>query len=171
MLYLDSRVWLPDDLLCKADKMTMAHGLELRVPFLDHHLVEHVWALPDRLKLAGGVGKALLRQAARGRVPRFVLERPKKGFGTPTAAWLREGLYELARGALLGPRSFTRDRFDVRFVAGLLERHRRGADFSTELWPLIILELWHAEFASSTSRRARAFSPAPPEPESIYAAS
>ena len=99
MLYLDSRVWLPDDLLVKADKMTMAHGIELRVPFLDHELMEHAWALPDPLKIAGGVGKALLRKAARGRVPQAILDRPKQGFATPTAAWLRGGLRELANDA------------------------------------------------------------------------
>ena len=70
MLYLDSRVWLPDDLLVKADKMTMAHAIELRVPFLDHELMEHAWSLPDHLKIHNGVGKALLRKAAVGRVPR-----------------------------------------------------------------------------------------------------
>jgi asparagine synthase (glutamine-hydrolysing) len=178
MLYLDSRVWLPDDLLCKADKMTMAHGLELRVPLLDHLLVEHVWRLPDRMKLAGGVSKRILRQAARGRVPPFVLARAKEGFATPTARWLRTGLYDLARGALLGAQSFTRDRFDVRYVAGLLEHHRRGADRSAELWPLVVLELWHAAFASSAGRRARleaapTLTPPPLVPPSgeLYAAS
>ena len=96
MLYLDSRVWLPDDLLVKADKMTMAHAIELRVPFLDHELMEHAWSLPDHLKIHNGVGKALLRKAARGRVPQAILDRPKMGFGTPTAAWLRGGMRELA---------------------------------------------------------------------------
>jgi asparagine synthase (glutamine-hydrolysing) len=147
MLYLDSRVWLPDDLLIKADKMTMAHAVELRVPFLDHKLVEHCWALPDRMKVRGSVGKWLLRKAARGRVPRFVLERKKRGFATPTAAWLRDGLGELVDGALFGKRSITRDRFDLGYVRALYERHRRGADFSTELWPLVVLELWHAELS------------------------
>jgi asparagine synthase (glutamine-hydrolysing) len=164
MLYFDTRVWLPDDLLVKADKMTMAHAVELRVPFLDHELVEHVWRLPDRMKLKGGVGKALLRKAARGRVPRFVLERPKMGFATPTATWLRTDLYDLGRSAIFGPRSFTRDRFDLRYVERLLERHRLGrADLSTELWPLLVLELWHAEVA-----RAR-HAPASLEEEIRYA--
>jgi asparagine synthase (glutamine-hydrolysing) len=147
MLYLDTRVWLPDDLLVKADKMTMAHAVELRVPLLDHQLVEHIWSLPDSLKVKGYIGKYILRKAARGRVPPFVLEREKLGFSTPTAAWLRGGLYGLAREALLGTRSITRDRFHLPYVRSLLERHRRGADFSTELWPLVILELWHASFA------------------------
>ena len=92
-------VWLPDDLLVKADKMTMAHAIELRVPFLDHELMEHAWALPDRSR-SRGVGKALLRKAARGRVPQAILDRPKMGFATPTAAWLRGGLIALAQDAL-----------------------------------------------------------------------
>jgi asparagine synthase (glutamine-hydrolysing) len=144
MLYLDTRLWLPDDLLVKADKMTMAHAVELRVPFLDHQLVEHAWSLPDHLKV-NGVGKYLLRKAAQGRVPRFVIERQKKGFATPTAAWLRTGLHDLLRESLLGSRSFTRDRFDLRHVRSLLDRHQRGADLANELWPLLVLELWHAQ--------------------------
>jgi asparagine synthase (glutamine-hydrolysing) len=154
MLYLDTRVWLPDDLLVKADKMTMAHAIELRVPFLDHKLVEYAWALPDHLKIDGGVGKYLLRKAARGRIPDFVLDRVKKGFGTPTANWLRTGMHDLLRGVLLSASSFARDRFDIRIVAQLCERHRRGeADLSAELWPLFVLELWHREVLAPARRR------------------
>jgi asparagine synthase (glutamine-hydrolysing) len=142
MLYLDTRVWLPDDILAKADKMTMAHALELRVPFLDHELVEHVWSLPDHLKVANGVGKALLRKAARGRVPRAILERPKLGFATPTAAWLRSGLREQLRAALTDQRSLARERFAAPVVAALIERHQQGADLSADLWPLLVLEVW-----------------------------
>jgi asparagine synthase (glutamine-hydrolysing) len=69
MLYLDTKVWLPDDLLLKADKMTMAHSVELRVPFLDHELLAYAWSLPGRLKLSGGVGKRLLRTAMAGKLP------------------------------------------------------------------------------------------------------
>src|SRR5262249_20264497 len=95
MLYLDHRVWLPDDLLVKADKMTMAHAVELRVPFLDHKLVELVWSLSDRFKLDGCVGKVLLCCAVCGRIPRAVLERGKMGFPTPAGAWLRTSLRPL----------------------------------------------------------------------------
>jgi asparagine synthase (glutamine-hydrolysing) len=149
MLYLDCSVWLPDDLLVKADKMTMAHAIELRVPFLDHELMEHAWALPDHLKIAGGVGKALLRKAARGRVPQAILDRPKMGFATPTAAWLRGGLRELTHDLLLDRRALARDRFDLGFVQTLLARHAAGADRSAELWPLLVLELWHRNFAAA----------------------
>ena len=155
MLYLDQRVWLPDDLLVKADKMTMAHGIELRVPFLDHKLVEYAWSLPDSMKVRGAAGKHLLRQAVRGRIPQFVLDRQKKGFGTPTAAWLRTGMFDLMRSSLTATRSFARDRFDIRQVWSLIERHHTGrADLSAELWPLLVLELWHQQLAAQPRKRA-----------------
>lgn len=166
MLYLDTKVWLPDDLLIKADKMTMAHAVELRVPFLDHHLVEWAFSLPDRYKVRGGAGKWLLRRAVRDRVPRFVLERPKKGFGTPTAAWLRTGLHDLLRASLFGARSFARDRFDLRFVEALVSRHRAGEDLAAELWPLLSLELWWSALVQPAHARRLE-----PIKESIYAAS
>jgi asparagine synthase (glutamine-hydrolysing) len=127
----------------------MAHGIELRVPFLDHELMQHAWSLPDHLKIANGVGKALLRKAARGRVPQAILDRPKKGFGTPTAAWLRGGMRELAHDALTDSRSLARERFDGKFVQSLLSRHQDGADLSAELWPLVVLELWHTNFKTT----------------------
>jgi len=169
MLYFDTRVWLPDDLLIKADKMTMAHAVELRVPFLDHQLVEHAWALPDRLKVHRSVGKLLLRRAARGRIPRFVIERKKEGFSTPTAAWLRRGLDGLLGDALFGSRSFTRDRFDLAHVRSLVERHRAGENLSAELWPLLILELWYAQL--SHTARAPSRTPSISNREPFHAAS
>ncbi|HEX4462383.1 MAG TPA: asparagine synthase (glutamine-hydrolyzing) [Polyangia bacterium] len=153
MLYLDGKVWLPDDLLVKADKMTMAHAIELRVPFLDHELMEHTWSLPDHMKIAGGVGKALLRKAARGRVPQAVLDRPKMGFGTPTAAWLRGGMRDMADAALFDPRSLAHERFDTPFLHQLWDRHQAGADLSAELWPLVVLELWHRNFNAEARPR------------------
>src|SRR5258708_9664613 len=83
MMYLDTKVWLPDDILLKADKMTMANALELRVPFLDHKLVEFAAALPGKLKLNGSEGKHLLRQAMKQVLPQPILQRPKRGFPTP----------------------------------------------------------------------------------------
>jgi asparagine synthase (glutamine-hydrolysing) len=153
MLYLDSRVWLPDDLLIKADKMTMAHAVELRVPFLDHELMEHAWSLPDALKISSGVGKAILRKAARGRVPAAILARPKLGFATPTATWLRGGLRPLLEDALSDGRSLARERFDRRVVRRLIDRHQSGADQSAELWPLLVLELWQRQFRAEARPR------------------
>jgi asparagine synthase (glutamine-hydrolysing) len=159
LLYIDSRMWLPDDLLIKADRMTMAHGIELRVPFLDHPLVEHAWTLPDHLKLSRGVGKALLRRAARGRVPEAILSRPKMGFATPVEDWLRQTLYPLARDGLLASKSFTRGRFNFHRVEKLLEEHRSGLDRAPELWPLVVLELWHRSMTESLPEPQKAETP------------
>jgi asparagine synthase (glutamine-hydrolysing) len=157
MLHLDTRVWLPDDLLVKADKMTMAHAVELRVPLLDHELVRYCWSLPDDMKLRGGVGKWLLRRAARHRIPASVIRRKKMGFATPTSSWLRGGLYDLMNDALFGVSSLARARFDLPTVRRLVLDHAAGADHAADLWPLLVLELWH--------ERVRARRPlAPPTP-------
>jgi asparagine synthase (glutamine-hydrolysing) len=86
-------------------------------------------------------------------VPRFVLERPKKGFATPTATWLRTGLHARLHDALFDSRSFTRDHFDLRYVRALVERHEKGADLSSELWPLLILELWRSQLSQRSQPR------------------
>jgi asparagine synthase (glutamine-hydrolysing) len=160
MLYLDTRVWLPDDLLMKADKMTMATAIELRVPLLDHHLVEHAWSLPDRYKVRRGEGKRLLRRAARGRVPAEILARPKQGFATPTGAWLRAALAPLVEEVLLDGRSLGRERFDRTCLETFMREHRAGRDRSPELWALLVLELWHARMRQvqplDTAARAQA---------------
>ena len=144
MLYLDLRVWLPDDLLVKADKMTMAHSLELHVPLLDHRLVEHAMALPDALKLRGAEGKRILRRAVRGRVPRPILERAKKGFATPTASWLRGPLLPALQEALLDGATLAGQRFRPAALERLIAAHvAGGVDRSPELWTLLTLELWH----------------------------
>ena len=171
MLHLDHHVWLPDDLLVKADKMTMAHAIELRVPLLDHVLVELAWSLPDRMKISRGVGKAILRRAVQGRVPPEILARKKRGFPTPVKSWLRGGLQELAQDALLSQHSFARARLSLPEVAGLLERHRAGrANHADELWPLLVLELWHREVVAPARLRCTEELPACAV-ESAYAAS
>ncbi|MBI2821393.1 MAG: asparagine synthase (glutamine-hydrolyzing), partial [Acidobacteria bacterium] len=109
MLHLDTKVWLPDDILLKADKMTMAHGLELRVPFLDHKLVEFAARLPPELKLSGWRGKFLLRQAMRDLLPQQIIARRKKGFPVPTRQWLRIPLSGFVRENLLARDSACRD--------------------------------------------------------------
>src|SRR5258708_14382252 len=125
MMYLDTKVWLPDDLLLKADKMTMANALELRVPFLDHKLVEYAATLPEHLKISGGVGKVILRKAMRGLLPSDILGRPKKGFPVPTRAWFKTPLAGFAREVLLDPRSACRSHFDPKTIDPLLTEHTR----------------------------------------------
>lgn len=147
MLELDRRVWLPDDLLVKADKMTMAASLELRVPFLDHRLIEWAAGLPARVKLRGGAGKWLLREAARDRLPAECTAPGKRGFTVPVANWFRKQLHAPLREALLASDSLARARFGEKAVRRLLDDHLRGrSDRKEELYSLWVLELWRKRF-------------------------
>lgn len=153
MLYVDTKVWLPDDLLLKADKMTMANALELRVPFLDHELVEFAATLPARLKVRGLTGKVLLRRAMKGVLPQEILGRPKKGFLTPMRDWFRNELAGFAREVLLDPASACRARFDARALTALLDEHRRGeAQREQEIWTLLVFEHWNRAFLTAPDR-------------------
>lgn len=147
MLYNDTKVWLPDDLLIKADKMTMAWAIELRVPFLDHELLESAWALPPQLKLRGRVGKHLLRLSMAGKLPEGILTRKKKGFPVPLTRWLRADLYEPCRERLLASNSIARQVLGPTALDQLLEEHHSGrVDRHQELWALWVLEEWRAAF-------------------------
>jgi asparagine synthase (glutamine-hydrolysing) len=160
MLYNDTKVWLPDDLLLKADKMSMASSIELRVPFLDQDLLALCWSLPDDLKLHGNVGKYLLRRAMAGKLPPEILRRPKKGFPVPTGAWLRGPLHAACREALLDPRGACRTFFSSAVLERLLEEHRRGeTDRTEELYALWIFEAWHRRFLRGASRPQRPRAP------------
>jgi asparagine synthase (glutamine-hydrolysing) len=147
LLVLDQQVWLPDDILLKSDRMSMAHSLELRPPLLDPILVEEIAGWPDEWLARGGAGKAILRHAAHGIVPRAVLDRPKMGFATPMAAWLRGALRPLATELLTDRGSLAAERGELALVRRLLAEHRAGLDRTAELWALASLELWRREVA------------------------
>jgi len=153
MLELDRRIWLPDDLLVKADKMTMATSQELRVPFLDHRLIEWAAGLPPRAKLRSGVGKWLLREAARERLPAECTAPGKRGFTVPVSNWFRRQLHGPVRDALLSADSLARARFGEKAVRRLLDEHLRGkTDRKEELYSLWVLELWRKRFEVSAGR-------------------
>ena len=147
MLYVDAKVWLPDDLLIKADKMTMANGIELRVPFLDHKLVEFAATLPYAAKVHGKGGKTLLRTAMRGVLPDAIIDRPKKGFPSPIGSWLRTSLRQFTRDYLLARDSACGRYVDRQETARLVREHEQGgADRSQEIWTLLVFEFWHRHF-------------------------
>jgi asparagine synthase (glutamine-hydrolysing) len=157
MLYVDAKVWLPDDLLIKADKMTMANSLELRVPFLDHKLVEFAATLPNASKIQGKGGKTLLRSAMRGILPDTIIDRPKKGFPIPIGSWLRSSLRQFTRDHLLARDSACSRYVDRDETARLVEEHQQGvADRSQEIWTLLVFEFWHRHFIDNHPRPADA---------------
>ncbi|MET0556518.1 MAG: asparagine synthase (glutamine-hydrolyzing) [Vicinamibacteria bacterium] len=142
LLYLNVRAYLLDDLLPKMDRMSMAHGLEARSPFLDKELTTYAASLPDAYKRRGAVGKVVLKEALRGLVPDDVLTRPKQGFGLPLGEWFRGELAPLVADTLLDrPRLAAHLRADT--VRRLYDEHRSGrADRGHALWTLLVLELW-----------------------------
>ena len=147
MTYVDLKTWLPDDLLLKADKMTMACSLELRVPMLDHVLLEFATALPDNLRCNGKQGKYLLKKVMEGYLPREIIYRSKKGFPVPIAVWFRGPLFEKVREILLDTRTLSRGYFRSEYIEIVLERHRAGAeDLSRRIFSLLALELWHRKY-------------------------
>jgi asparagine synthase (glutamine-hydrolysing) len=147
MLDADVNLYLPEDLLVKVDRATMAHSLEARSPFLDHVLMEFVASLPANLKLAGGQQKRVLKAMLRDVLPEAVLKRPKMGFCVPLARWFRKELREMAYDVLLAPRALQRGYFQPQAIAKLLDAHCRGeANHAEHLWDLLMLELWQRTF-------------------------
>ncbi|HSK11069.1 MAG TPA: asparagine synthase (glutamine-hydrolyzing) [Vicinamibacterales bacterium] len=146
VLYTDIKTYLVE-LLMKQDQMSMAASVESRVPFLDHVLVEFAASLPPRWKLSGLTTKWILRAAARGLLPREILERPKMGFPVPLGRWLRSGWAATAREVLLDRRSRERGVVAPQAVAALIADHEAGrADGTDAIWSLINLELWYRTF-------------------------
>jgi asparagine synthase (glutamine-hydrolysing) len=151
MLYADQKTYLVE-LLMKQDQMSMACSIESRVPFLDHTLVEFAAAIPDRLKIRGGVQKYGLKKAVHDLVPRAIAHRKKMGFPTPLRQWLREPCSEPVYQALQSRDGLIATHLDRKQVAALIERHRSGVEDATDrIWRLLNLQLWADVFL--TGRR------------------
>jgi asparagine synthase (glutamine-hydrolysing) len=147
LLYLDTKTYLPGDILTKVDRMTMANSIEARVPFLDHKLVEASLRIPASLKLSGSISKYILKEALRGLLPGAVIDRPKQGFDVPMGRWLKGDLREMLSDVLMDGRTRQRGYFNQRAVNLLVSEHMRGRrDHSRRLWELLTLELWHRMF-------------------------
>jgi asparagine synthase (glutamine-hydrolysing) len=156
MLYVDTHVWLPDDLLLKADKMTMANQLELRVPFLDHRMVEFASRLPQTAKLRGKTGKALLRKLMTGKLPSPILTRGKKGFPVPTAGWLRTELRDWVSDSLLESNSAITNFMNPEVVKQVVREHQEGrVSREQELWTLLVFDSWHRTFVNGSTRQTK----------------
>lgn len=151
LLYLDTKAYLPGDILTKVDRMSMAWSLEARVPLLDHPFVEFVSRLPAQWKFRHGDQKYILKRLAeRLGVPHDVIYRPKQGFALPLVHWMRKEFRgELAR-LLLEPRTLQRGYFNPSAIQETLDEHFTGRrDRSSRIWRLLVLELWHRNFLES----------------------
>lgn len=144
MTYLELKLRLPELLLMRVDKITMATSVEARVPFLDHHLVEYAMSLPRELKVSGKTGKHILKRALEEVLPHDLLYSPKRGFGAPVREWFRTALGVWFDEHLMNSRMRERQFLDYSFVGHLLEQHRSGKhDWGFHLWTLLNLSLWY----------------------------
>jgi asparagine synthase (glutamine-hydrolysing) len=149
---IDLHHYLPEDILAKVDRMSMACSLEARVPLLDHKVVEFVSALPPAWKRGGGRPKSLLLDAAGRDLPPAVWQRRKHGFGIPLARWFRAELRGYARDILLGETARRRDWWDPEGVSRVLDAHETGRwDYSELIWGFLTLEIWHRRYLDAAS--------------------
>jgi asparagine synthase (glutamine-hydrolysing) len=146
MLYVDTNTWLSDELLIKADKMTMANSVELRVPLLDHKVLEFAARLPRNQKVRGWTMKYLAKKALRGHVPDAILSRRKAGFPVPYQTWLQNDLQKWVAEILLDSRTLDRGYFRKGAYEELVNLNRDNGSYSKELFSLVVLELWHRTF-------------------------
>lgn len=149
-LYADIHFYMTDNCLVKVDRMSMAHSLEVRSPFLDYRLMEFAAGLPTNLKIKGNKGKIILRNLARQRLPSQVLNQPKKGFSVPAAQWLRGDLCQLAEEAIFNKDSFCASFLEKKELTRLWKEHQAGSrDHHVFLWGVMMLELWAGHYLFS----------------------
>jgi asparagine synthase (glutamine-hydrolysing) len=155
MLALDFTTYMPGSVLTKVDRASMAHGLEVRPPLLDNALIDLAFSLPSRYKVRGGATKLLLKQAARGKIPDDIIDRPKKGFGIPLATWLRGPLRPRIEEVAARSPLWDTGLLDRAVFAGWNRDHQeRRHDHSKALWALLVLDHW----------QRRHYAAAPPGP-------
>jgi asparagine synthase (glutamine-hydrolysing) len=159
MQYVDLFTWLRGDILVKADKMTMANSLELRVPFLDTEVFAVGSSIPTELKITKQTTKYALRRALELIVPAHVINRPKLGFPVPIRHWLRAEMYDWARAIISD--SQADELIDKSVALKLLDAHRDGPhDYSRKIWTILVFLIWHGIFVEGRIR--------PEVPEPVY---
>ncbi len=147
-MWADTRSWLVDESLIRSDKMSMAHGLEQRVPILDHRLVELSLKIPTKWKIKGKTGKAIFREAMKEYIPDYILSQPKRGWFSPASTWLRQDLKEIAYEALSPSYNpAAQEFFDFAGVRFMLDGHVKLKEYHMNLlWALLVFQIWHRQF-------------------------
>jgi asparagine synthase (glutamine-hydrolysing) len=152
MMRFDFETYLPEDVLTKVDRMSMAHSIETRVPLLDNLVVDFAATLPAGFKIRNGRRKHILKETLRPMLPAGILDRKKQGFGIPLGTWFRGGLTGLFSEVLDAPRTKQRGYFEPAFVSRLLKEHLGGGrDHTLRLWQLLVLELWHRQYLDTAA--------------------
>ena len=149
--YMDIKNYLPNDILTKVDRMSMAHSIETRVPLLDHKVVEFTATIPPELKLRGKTTKYIFKKAMEGILPNQILNRPKRGFAIPLGRWFRGQLSLYVRDLLLSRKSLERGLFRKSYIERLIELNDRGRPLDLQLWTLITFELWCRRFIDESA--------------------
>ncbi|MGE3955592.1 MAG: asparagine synthase (glutamine-hydrolyzing) [Vicinamibacterales bacterium] len=153
MMRFDLETYLPEDVLTKVDRMSMAHSIESRVPLLDNAVVDYATSLPASFKIRNNRRKHVLKAVASRLLPHGLVDRPKQGFGVPLGLWFRGGLRELFADVLLGPTARQQEYFEPRFVSRLVDEHLSGRrDHTLRLWQLVVFECWRRQQAPAGPR-------------------
>jgi asparagine synthase (glutamine-hydrolysing) len=148
---------MTDDVLAKVDRVSMAHSLEVRCPLLDPAIIEFGASLPSEVRMSGGLGKRPLRRLAEQRLPREVVEMPKKGFSIPAAQWLRKELRPMTEALLFGANSPVADWLDRRALRNTWQEHLGGhRDHSVFVWGVVMFALWQGQRDRSASEMKHA---------------
>ena len=147
MMRFDAETYLPEDILTKVDRMSMAHSIESRVPLLDNEVIAFAATLPAGMKIKNGRRKHVLKEVAATLLPRDIIDRKKQGFGVPLGTWFRGHLRELFADTLLSPTALQRGYFQPAFVNRIVAEHLAGTrDHTLRLWQLLVFERWHREY-------------------------
>jgi asparagine synthase (glutamine-hydrolysing) len=150
MMRFDFETYLPEDVLTKVDRMSMAHSIESRVPLLDNDVIDFAASIPASMKIREGRRKHILKEAVKGLIPDHILNRKKQGFGVPLGVWFRGGLTDIFADVLGSARARQRGYFQPAFIDRLVQEHLNGRrDHTLRLWQLLVFELWHRQYVDA----------------------